>query len=117
VASLVFNRAKVEPWRIWFFVGLAAGACLATLLQGRLSFSLDYGAIGLLLPIGVLLPILFVGGLLMGYGARWAGGCTSGHGISGNASLSPASFAATVTFMASAIGVTFLIHALTGGAL
>jgi len=106
-----------EPWRLWWFGGMAAGALVAGLLRDGPQVSVGYGALGALLPVGVLVPLLFAGGALMGFGARWAGGCTSGHGISGNAGLSPASFVATATFMATAIVVTFAINFLTGGAL
>jgi HD domain len=49
--------------------------------------------------------------------ARWAGGCTSGHGLSGCAAGSPDSLAATATFFAVAVAVTFAARALSGGAL
>ena len=70
-----------------------------------------------MVPLPALIPILFAAGVLMGYGARWAGGCTSGHGVCGTSVLSPGSIAATATFMATAIAVTFILHILTGGAL
>jgi uncharacterized membrane protein YedE/YeeE len=44
-----------------------------------------------------------------------AGGCTSGHGICGTAQRSAASWAATASFMATAIAVTAVLHAVTGG--
>jgi hypothetical protein len=50
-------------------------------------------------------------GLLIGFGAKTAGGCTSGNGLSGNAMLSPASLVATATFFGTAIAVSFLIEA------
>lgn len=108
---------RFEPWRVWFFGGLVAGGFVATLLRGGLSFNLDYGRLGEKVPLILLVPLLVVAGLVMGYGARWSGGCTSGHGIRGTASLSPASWAATATFMATAVGVTFILHLATGGAL
>ena len=43
--------------------------------------------------------MLIIAGLLVGFGTRLGSGCTSGHGICGNARLSPRSMAATVTFM------------------
>lgn len=46
------------------------------------------------------LPLLIVGGLLVGFGTRLGNGCTSGHGVCGMARLSPRSIAATATFMA-----------------
>jgi uncharacterized membrane protein YedE/YeeE len=50
--------------------------------------------------------------VLVGYGAKLAGGCTSGNGLSGTSALSPASLAATATFFATAIAVSFVIEAL-----
>lgn len=44
-------------------------------------------------------PLLLVSGVLVGFGTRWAGGCTSGHGVCGLARLSVRSLAATLTFM------------------
>ena len=52
---------------------------------------------------------LFVGGALVGFGTRWSGGCTSGHGLSGVGRLHPSSLLATATFFGVAIGVSFLI--------
>lgn len=104
-----------EPWRLWFFAGLAGGALLLAFLRGGPAPTLAYGALSAVMPLGLLVVVLFGAGLLMGFGARWSGGCTSGHGISGNSSLSPASFVATGTFMATAIVVTLGVHFLTGG--
>ena len=58
-----------------------------------------------------IVPILLVAGVLIGYGTKLAGGCTSGNGLSGNAGLSPASLAATATFFGTAILVSFAIRA------
>lgn len=117
VATLLRRGPKVEMWRVWFFVGLAAGAALVAAMRGGASVGLGYGALGLLLPLAALVPLLFVAGVVMGYGARWGGGCTSGHGISGVASLSPASIVAAASFMATAVAVTLILHVVTGGAL
>ena len=117
IGGLVRGQAPAQPWRIWFFVGLAGGAALTGLLRGGPSLGVGYGALGLVLPIAVLIPVLFIGGVLIGFGARWAGGCTSGHGISGVSSLSITSLVATCTFMAAAVAVTLALHAITGGAL
>lgn len=111
------GRPQVQPWRIWFFLGLFGGALIVALLRGGPTFQLGYGALGALLPLGLLVPVLFVSGIFVGLGGRWAGGCTSGHGLSGSASLSPASLVATATFIGTGILVTFALHVLTGGAL
>ena len=54
---------------------------------------------------GTQVPVwrLVAGGLVAGYGARLAGGCTSGHGICGLGSLKGASLAATLVFMATGV--------------
>jgi uncharacterized protein len=52
--------------------------------------------------------LLAVSGLLIGFGARLGGGCTSGHGVCGIPRLSPRSIVATCVFMAVAAIVVFL---------
>jgi len=52
---------------------------------------------------------LLVGGFLVGFGTAYAGGCTSGHGITGIADLQPASFVALLAFFAGGIAGTFLL--------
>jgi hypothetical protein len=48
-------------------------------------------------------PVVILAGLLVGFGTRMAGGCTSGHGVCGIARLSPRSALATAIFMATAL--------------
>jgi uncharacterized membrane protein YedE/YeeE len=117
IVQVVARYRIAQPWRIWFFLGLVGGSFVAVVLQGGPHLSTGYGALGAVIPLAALVPLLFLGGLLSGFGARWGGGCTSGHGISGTASLSPASIAATMTFMATAVALTLALHLLTGGEL
>ncbi len=56
------------------------------------------------------LAVLFGGGILVGFGTRWSGGCTSGHGLSGCGRLQPASLAATAVFFGIAIIFSFLLE-------
>lgn len=112
---LASRRTVTERWRIWFNVGLVAGALAAAGL-GTGAAARGYGDLGNALGPALLAPVLVVTGVAMGYGARWAGGCTSGHGISGCSAGSPDSLAATTTFFSVAVGVTLLVHAATGGA-
>jgi hypothetical protein len=108
------GRPLTEPWRVWFLGGLVGGAVLAAALgTGQVD---GYGALSGALPAPLLVPVLLGCGGLIGYGARWAGGCTSGHGISGCSAGSPDSFAATATFFSVATAVTFAVHLLSGGA-
>ena len=55
------------------------------------------------------LTILIIGGILIGFGARYAGGCTSGHAISGLSNLQLPSLIAVIGFF---IGGLFMIHVL-----
>ena len=64
---------------------------------------------------GPTIFIVFAGAIVMGYGAKVAGGCTSGHGMCGTSQRSAASMVATGTFMATAILTTLLIRILSGG--
>jgi uncharacterized membrane protein YedE/YeeE len=50
---------------------------------------------------------LLVGGLLIGFGTRYAGGCTSGHSITGIANLNWPSLVATISFFAGGLAVTW----------
>jgi uncharacterized membrane protein YedE/YeeE len=61
------------------------------------------------------LPLMAGAGLLVGFGAGYGGGCTSGHGVCGLSRLSPRAIVATATFMAVAIGVVFVVrHVIVG---
>jgi uncharacterized protein len=105
-----------ERWRVEFLVAMIGGA-LAVGVLGSADRLTGYPVLSKTVPAAALLPLLAAGGLALGYGARQAGGCTSGHGLSGCAAGSPDSLAVTATFFAVAVAVTFAAHALTGGAL
>jgi uncharacterized membrane protein YedE/YeeE len=55
-------------------------------------------------------PLAIAGGLLVGFGARYGGGCTSGHGVCGVGRLSPRSIAGCATFVAVAMLVVFVVR-------
>jgi len=60
--------------------------------------------------------LLLVGGFLVGFGARYAGGCTSGHAITGLANLQLPSLLAVVGFFAGGlVGTYFLLPWFLGG--
>jgi uncharacterized membrane protein YedE/YeeE len=61
------------------------------------------------------LALVAVGGLLVGFGTRMGGGCTSGHGVCGIARLSARSIVATGIFMAVAIATVALVRHGLGG--
>ncbi|MCX7096335.1 MAG: YeeE/YedE thiosulfate transporter family protein [Methylococcales bacterium] len=84
-------------WRLSFLAGLVVSAPLWKLLGGSVQLQIDTPLI-----------ILTIAGLLVGYGTRLGGGCTSGHGICGIARLSLRSIVATLVFMTTA-GITVFI--------
>lgn len=54
-------------------------------------------------------PMLIIAGLLVGFGTRLGGGCTSGHGVCGISRLSQRSLVATATFIAAGVVTVFLL--------
>ena len=105
LGSLLRPRAGEAPAQLAFVAGLIA----APLLMGAAGAPLPT------LTIEASLPVLIAGGLLVGFGARLGGGCTSGHGVCGIARLSPRSLVATALFMATAAVVVFVARHVIGG--
>lgn len=115
--SEIVSRARAGrgglDWRGWCVIGVLLGGTVFALVAGGPDFT-GYGWLTATLHgVGriAIVPILLVAGVLIGYGAKLAGGCTSGNGLSGNALLSPGSLAATATFFGTAIAVSFIIRA------
>jgi hypothetical protein len=87
-----------------FLASLAAGGLLALAAGGRADpLSGLAGAAG---PWG--LALLAGGGLLVGFGSAWMGGCTMGHGVTGCARGMPGSLLATAVFVGAAAAVSLL---------
>src|SRR5882757_7648178 len=91
-------------WRGWFAIGIFASGAIFALLWGGPDFH-GYGWMTRTFHGSAqiwIAPLLIACGVLVGYGAKLAGGCTSGNGLSGTSALSPASLAATATFFGTA---------------
>ena len=102
--SGVFGRLLVpatpdKKWRSLFLLGLVGGAALSFLL-------LDSAAI--FRPMRPL-AVMAAAGLIVGFGTRLVGGCTSGHGVCGVGTGAKDSIAATLIFVVVAM-VTVLIY-------
>jgi uncharacterized protein len=87
-AGLLSARGTEWRWRAQFIGGLLAGGAL-----------LRWLAPGSIAPPAASLGVLVAAGLLVGFGARLSGGCTSGHGICGLGRLSGRALAAVLVFM------------------
>ena len=79
-----------REWRLFFAAGVILGALIYTVTISPDGFW----------TTSVHLWRLLLGGFLVGFGTRLPSGCTSGHGISGIASLSATSVYAVITFIA-----------------
>ena len=105
-----------RPSRLGFsaflLAGIVIGGALFTLMGSSSPSPLYSG----LLPADPVLQfgILVVAGFAMGVGARTAGGCTSGHGLTGMSLGSPASIVAAMTFLATAVALAHVLTWLTG---
>lgn len=115
VTDKILGKTVKEPWRVIFMIGVILGGLLVGWLSAGLTAPLSYGMLGEKLGKIALVLLLLVCGILMGYGARWMGGCTSGHGLCGTSMRSPGSFVATGTFFVTAVCVTYILHWITGG--
>jgi uncharacterized membrane protein YedE/YeeE len=106
----------VIDWEWMFVIGIIIGAFVSAYLSGI--FHIEWvpvkwaGAFGpspIVRWIGAL-----TGGILIGVGSRWAGGCTSGHGISGTLQLAVSSWLAVTCFfvggMATASFIFHIVH-------
>jgi uncharacterized membrane protein YedE/YeeE len=115
-SGLVQRRVGIVTWRVWYFVGMFMGGLVVTqVLRDGSDVRSGYDALRDVFPLWAVVPMVFGGATLLGFGAGRAGGCTSGHGLCGTAQRSPASVAVTVTFMATAIATTFALRIVTGG--
>lgn len=91
------NGAPVTGWITWEVLGMLLGGLLGAMWSGRLQAgSIERGpAIGR----ARRLALAFGGGILVGFGARLARGCTSGLGLSGGAALGVGGFIFLVAFL------------------
>lgn len=98
-------------WQVAFVGSVAVGAFISAKLSGALRGAISpiwARALGTESP-GVRYAVAFVAGFLMLFGARIAGGCTSGHGLSGIAQLSVGSTVAVAAMFAGGIGAGVLL--------
>jgi uncharacterized membrane protein YedE/YeeE len=102
--GLLNPRSGEIGWRIAFIAGL--------ILAPLLAVAIGHGMPSPQMPASW--AVIIGAGLLVGFGTRLAGGCTSGHGICGISRFSARSIAATVIFMAVAIATVALTHHVFG---
>lgn len=99
-------------WEVMLLIGIIIGSFLSAIFSGQFSFELvpelwitKFG----FTPI-LRLFVALIGGFFVGFGARWAGGCTSGHGISGTMQLAVTSWLAAISFFVGGIITALLLY-------
>ena len=122
---------KAQRWNLFFILGaLLGGVVSATLLKNDAPLELSAATIEDLQAIGIAfdgklnpsqlfsleavlsvkgLLLLLTGGILVGFGSRYAGGCTSGHAISGLTNMQLPSLIAVIGFFIGGLLMTHLI--------
>lgn len=122
---------KAQIWNLVFLLGAIIGGFIAKqFLSSDVPVAISQATINDLSKLGIAAPaslqpaelfsldailsvkgflVLAVGGLMVGFGSRYAGGCTSGHAISGLSDLQVPSLIAVVGFFIGGLIMTFFI--------
>jgi len=105
VAGLLHPKMTDSAWRLSLVLGLISAPFLAALFFGMIP----------IVEIDSSWLAIVIAGLLVGFGAQYGSGCTSGHGICGLSRLSPRSLVATLAFMSAGFVMVFMIRHLIAG--
>ncbi len=99
-------------WGLMLVAGVAVGAFLSAWLSGslQLAYVPDLWAKTFGHSVSLRFAAACIGGIFVAFGARWAGGCTSGHGISGTMQLAASSWVAALCFFAGGIATAMLLY-------
>ncbi|MFK7746070.1 MAG: YeeE/YedE family protein [Roseobacter sp.] len=98
------NGISDWSWRAALLAGMVSGPVTVLWLTGQLPT----------IEVPVSVPMLVIGGFIVGMGVTFGAGCTSGHGVCGLARMSPRSIAATLTFMVTTAITVYMIRHVIG---
>jgi uncharacterized membrane protein YedE/YeeE len=104
VSGLLLPKEGDLNWRLSLVLGILSAPLLSSLF-----FDLHTTTV-----IDADWISIIVAGLLVGFGANYGSGCTSGHGVCGLSRLSPRSLVATVSFMSAGFLIVFVIRHVLG---
>jgi uncharacterized protein len=105
VGGLLSPQRRETGWRAAFVLGLVAGGALLFALRPAW-FAMTSGR---------SVAAVAAAGLIVGFGTRLSGGCTSGHGVCGLSRLSARSMVATASFMVAGLATVYVVDHLIGG--
>jgi len=108
LSPLLENGKPLSDWITWQVLGVMLGALFASLSAGRFKFQIEGAAKAGSSRTRLLLAL--AGGIFAGFGARMAGGCTSGMGLSGGATLAVAGFLFLGGFFAAGLAASYFLR-------
>jgi hypothetical protein len=103
------DRNPLGHWIVWEVAGILLGGFVSGMLHTRVRVQTYHGP---QISPRARWGYAFIGGLLMGYGARLARGCTSGQALSGGAVLSVGSWAFMLAVFAGGYGLAWMFRRL-----
>jgi len=103
------EKNPLDDYWVFLSVGVVLGGFASGLIHYRVQSETNKGP---RITVKTRWVMAFLGGILMGYGARFARGCTSGQGLSGGAVLSVGSWAFLLAVFAGAYAVAYLLRRL-----
>lgn len=103
------DKNPLADWIVFLSIGIVVGGLVSALIARRISFETKKGP---RISEKTRWLMAFLGGILMGYGARFARGCTSGQGLTGGAVLSVGSWAFLLAVFAGAYSLAYFFRKL-----
>jgi uncharacterized protein len=115
IAAIPYFKAHIAGaknwWQVALVVGIALGAFISVRAAGtvRPAMASVWGQVMGVRSLALRLPLAFVGGFVLLFGARIANGCTSGHALSGVSELAVSSLIATAAMFVAGIAAAKLL--------
>ncbi|MBI1295561.1 YeeE/YedE family protein [bacterium] len=103
------DKNPLDSWVVFLTIGTVMGGFASGWMNGRLSFETNRGP---RVPVRLRWLMAFLGGALMGYGARMARGCTSGQALTGGSVLSVGSWAFMFAVFGGAYALAYFLRKL-----
>ena len=112
-----YQKTKpVIDWQWMLVLGVIIGSFLSSILSGAFDlrwvpslWATTFGSAAI-----PRLIVALLGGVIIGFGSRWAGGCTSGHGISGAMQVAVSSWVSAISVVIGGIIAAYLIFGVIG---
>lgn len=107
MAALTEARHPLDDWIVFEVLGLAAGGAIGALSSGRFRREVSRGPT---FGAGARIGLAVAGGVVMGFAARVAHGCTSGQALSGGAAMSVGAWAFMLSVFAGGYAMAFFVR-------